>query len=254
MTLVVNAERLRFGLFEVDLGSGEVFRSGRRVELQELPFRILAAILTDPGRMLTRGDLIARFWPGSPVSDEDSLNTAIRKIRQSLGDDARNPKYIETVGRRGYRFLMPVRPVKSERTPSLVWIGVLGVEGSLSSGERDFTLGVIEEVITQLSRMASRVKVVALGARGSRELSATEKRTRTSWALDYVLACAARKNQSQLRITGKLFRAGDRNPHWSQSFDYANADLLATPEDAATHIVDGVLPLVFHNLPSNPQA
>jgi DNA-binding winged helix-turn-helix (wHTH) protein len=117
MTPLRDFDRLRFGHFEVDLGSGELFRNGRRVALQELPFQLLTALITSPGQLLKREDLIARFWPGSVISDDDSLNTAVRKIRLALGDDAKNPRYIETVGRRGYRFVMPVRPVERDQTP-----------------------------------------------------------------------------------------------------------------------------------------
>jgi DNA-binding winged helix-turn-helix (wHTH) protein len=251
MTSPRNSDRLRFGHFEADLASGELFRNGRRIVLQELPFQLLLALLSKPGRLLKREELIARFWPGGLCSDDDSLNTAIRKIRLALGDDARNPKYIETIGRRGYCFLMPVHQVERKSMPSQVWIGV--VEGLAQDRECSFTRGVVEEVITHLSRTHPQLRIFALGARESVEAAAEERR-RTQRKLDYFLACSARKRESQIRITGKLIRATDRSLGWAQSFDYTGADLLTTPEDAAIQITDAVISRVFHNFPSNPQA
>jgi TolB-like protein/DNA-binding winged helix-turn-helix (wHTH) protein/Tfp pilus assembly protein PilF len=104
--------RLRVGLFEIDLEAGEVYKSGRRVALQEQPFRVLALLLQRPGEIVTRKDLQANIWPADTyVGFDESLNTAIRKLRNALDDSADNPRFVETVPRRGYRFIAPVRRV-----------------------------------------------------------------------------------------------------------------------------------------------
>ncbi len=101
--------RVRAGLFEVDLVSGEVHKSGRKVPLQEQPFRVLAMLLERPGEIITREELQASLWPADTfVSFDEGINTAIRKLRVVFGDSADNPRFIETVPRRGYRFVAPV--------------------------------------------------------------------------------------------------------------------------------------------------
>ena len=101
--------RVRAGLFEVDLGSGEIHKSGRRIRLQEQPFRVLAMLLERPGEVITREELQARVWPVDTfVGFDEGINTAIRKLRVAFGDSADNPRFIETIPRRGYRFVAPV--------------------------------------------------------------------------------------------------------------------------------------------------
>ena len=104
-----SSRRVRSGLFEIDLSSGEVHKGGRKVPLQEQPFRVLAMLLDRPGEVVTREDLQTRLWPADTyVGFDEGLNTAIRKLRLAFGDSADNPRFIETVPRRGYRFIAPV--------------------------------------------------------------------------------------------------------------------------------------------------
>jgi len=98
-----------FGVFELDLRTGQLRRNGTRVKLQEQPFQVLALLLAKPGSVVTREDLRERLWPADTFVDFDhSLNAAIRRLRDALGDSAENPIFVETVARRGYRFLAPV--------------------------------------------------------------------------------------------------------------------------------------------------
>ncbi|MBI1984287.1 MAG: winged helix-turn-helix domain-containing protein [Acidobacteria bacterium] len=100
---------IRFGAFEVDLHSGELRKKGLKIKLQEQPFQILAMLLQRPGSVVTREDLRKRLWPADTFVDFDQgLNRAINKIREALGDDAETPRYVETLPRRGYRFIAPV--------------------------------------------------------------------------------------------------------------------------------------------------
>ena len=102
-------EILRFGTFEVDLQSGEVRKQGKRVRLQEQPFQVLALLLQRPGGVVTREELRSQIWSADTFVDFDnSLNAAINKLREALGDSAENPRFIETLPRRGYRFLAPI--------------------------------------------------------------------------------------------------------------------------------------------------
>jgi DNA-binding winged helix-turn-helix (wHTH) protein/Tol biopolymer transport system component len=103
------AGNLRFGVFDLDLRAGELRRNGMKVKLQEQPFQILAQLLEKPGEVITREELRDRLWSGDTFVDFDhSLNAAIKRLRDALGDSADNPTFVETVARRGYRFLAPV--------------------------------------------------------------------------------------------------------------------------------------------------
>ncbi len=100
---------LQFDLFEVDLRAGELHKAGRRIKLQVQPFRALEMFLEHPGEVVTREEFQRRLWPADTFVDFDhSLNTAIKKLRQALCDDAKKPRFIETLPRRGYRFIAPV--------------------------------------------------------------------------------------------------------------------------------------------------
>jgi DNA-binding winged helix-turn-helix (wHTH) protein len=99
-------DRTRFGPFEVDWKAGELRRDGVLVPVQDLPFRLLAALLEHPGQVLTRAELTARLWGTETFVDAAAgLNTAVAKLREALGDDADRPLYIETLPKRGYRFI-----------------------------------------------------------------------------------------------------------------------------------------------------
>ncbi|MCP5119203.1 MAG: hypothetical protein GY953_51030, partial [bacterium] len=103
------AHLVRFGVFELDLAAGELRRNGVRIKLQEQPLQVLAVLLERPGVIVTREELVERLWPdGTFVEFDRSLNIAINKLRDALGDSANNPRFVETVPRRGYRFIAPV--------------------------------------------------------------------------------------------------------------------------------------------------
>ncbi len=105
-------KRLRFGIFEADPRIGELTKHGKRLPLQEQPFQLLAMLLERPGELVSREELRAKIWPQTIVDFDHGLNKAISKIRDALGDSAENPRFIETVARRGYRFLADVAVVQ----------------------------------------------------------------------------------------------------------------------------------------------
>jgi TolB-like protein/DNA-binding winged helix-turn-helix (wHTH) protein/Flp pilus assembly protein TadD len=104
--------RFRFGIFEADLRTGELTKLGKRVRLQEQPFQLLAMLLERPGELVIREELREKLWPKTIVDFDHGLNKAISKVREALGDSAENPRFIETVASRGYRFLADVAVVQ----------------------------------------------------------------------------------------------------------------------------------------------
>jgi len=111
------ARRLKFGSFEADLRSGELTKQGRILRLQEQPFRLLAMLLERPRQVVTREEVRQRLWPHAVVDFDHGLNKAISKIRDALGDSAESPRFVETVARRGYRFVADVAVVLDEPSP-----------------------------------------------------------------------------------------------------------------------------------------
>lgn len=109
-----SAQRYRFGVFEVDAATGELRRQGLRVKLNTQPFQVLLMLLNRPGQLLTREEISRELWPdGTFVDYEHGVNSAINRIREALGDTAASPRFLETLARRGYRFIAPVEQVDS---------------------------------------------------------------------------------------------------------------------------------------------
>src|SRR5450631_875003 len=103
------SDRARFGPFEVDLHTHELWKFGTRLKLVGQPFEILVVLLSKPGELVTREELRTRLWPGDTFVDfNHGLNAAVNKLREALSDSAENPRYVETLPRRGYRFIATV--------------------------------------------------------------------------------------------------------------------------------------------------
>jgi DNA-binding winged helix-turn-helix (wHTH) protein len=110
-------DQVRFGVFEVNLETGELYRSGIRIRLQSQPFKLLAVLLEHAGEVVPRETLQHELWGTDTTVDFDhSLGIAINKLREALGDSADNPRFVETLAKRGYRFIAPVSPVEPATT------------------------------------------------------------------------------------------------------------------------------------------
>jgi cholera toxin transcriptional activator len=119
MTDTGPSRRYRFGVFEVDSTTGELRRKGVRVKLPSQPFQVLLMLLERPGEMLTREEICRALWPdGTFVDFEHGMNSAVNRLREALGDQASNPRFVETLARRGYRFLAPVERIARDEDTS----------------------------------------------------------------------------------------------------------------------------------------
>src|SRR3984957_16418932 len=118
--LAPNGPRYLFGPFELSTGEESLARNGARVKVQDLPYRLLVMLLERRGEIVTREEVRQRLWPENTfVEFDNSLGVAIRKVRDALNDDAEAPRYVETVPRRGYRFVAPVTILEPVRPPEL---------------------------------------------------------------------------------------------------------------------------------------
>ena len=112
---------VQFGIFEIDLRSGELRKAGTRVKLHDQPFQVLAMLLDRPGELVTREEIRQKLWPGDTFVDFDhGLNSAVNRLRDAIGDSADTPRFIETLPRRGYRFIgtVPRGPDDDRREPA----------------------------------------------------------------------------------------------------------------------------------------
>jgi DNA-binding winged helix-turn-helix (wHTH) protein len=164
-----SADRVfRFGSFELSERDGKLRKNGIRIKLQEQPFRVLVELLSNATRLVTREHLQQKLWPADTFVDFDvGLNTAIRKIRQALVDDADHPRYIETAAKRGYVFLMAVETARREavlldsltavngKLAEEFWIAVLPFKyASATSDLQALAEGFSEEIVAGLSRFS----------------------------------------------------------------------------------------------------
>src|SRR5579871_4237252 len=120
MKATAGTRKTRFGPYELDLRSGELHKHGVRIKLQDQPFQVLALLLERPGDVITREELRQTLWPADTFVDFDTgLNSAVKKLRDVLADSAEEPRYIETLPRRGYRFIAQVQngELSSEAAP-----------------------------------------------------------------------------------------------------------------------------------------
>src|SRR5215471_19922872 len=144
----------RFGVFEVDLRAGELRRSGMKVKLQDQPLQVLAELLEHAGEVVTRDDLKSRLWPADTFVDFDhSLNAAIRRLRDALGDSAENPTFVETVARRGYRFLVPVSAIPANGNGTVI-TAPTSVESFSSRARRWWVVAAVAAIILVVSGVA----------------------------------------------------------------------------------------------------
>lgn len=121
-------ETFRFGEFELDVDAGELRRNNRRLKLQPQPFKLLLLLVRRSGSLVSREEIRGELWPdGTFVDFDQAVNFSIKQIRDVLGDSAERPLYIETVPRRGHRFIAPLSPPPGEKPPPIVFPGATGI-------------------------------------------------------------------------------------------------------------------------------
>src|SRR5437764_4727673 len=146
---------VRFGAFELDEDAGELRREGIKVRLQEQPLQILQILLEQPGKVILREELRKRVWPSDTFVDFDhGINNAIKRLREALGDVAETPRYIETLARRGYRFIGITEYPRHGSASAILSLAVLPLENLSRDPEQEyFADGLTEALITNLARI-----------------------------------------------------------------------------------------------------
>jgi DNA-binding winged helix-turn-helix (wHTH) protein len=150
-------QTLRFGAFELDVQMGELRKKGVRIRLQEQPLQVLQMLLASPGRLVTREDLRTALWPNNSYVDFDQgLNRAINKLREALGDSAESPRFIETLARRGYRFLADVSIGTSADSSGVRSLMIPPLQSLSQDAEQGyFAEGLTEALTTALAKISA---------------------------------------------------------------------------------------------------
>jgi TolB-like protein/tetratricopeptide (TPR) repeat protein len=234
-------EIFAFGTFELDLRTGELRKRGVKLKLQPQPIALLSLLVRHAGCLVAQEDLRRALWADDTFVDfEKGLGMAIWKLRAALGDTADNPRFIETLPRKGYRFIAPVQRIGNTTAGSArTMIAVLPFE-DLGNTKADPYLvdGLTEELITQLGRLnPQRLGVIARASairyrapRISIRAIAEELRVR------YVLTGSIRCTSKRLRITAHLVDTSDHANVWAQSYDRLVEDVVAVQIDLAQEI------------------
>jgi TolB-like protein/Tfp pilus assembly protein PilF len=241
---------VRFGAFELDLGSRELRSGDARLRLQDQPFEILRILLERPGDVVTREELSRRLWPnGTFVDFEHSLNAAVKRLRAALGDDADRPRFIETLPRRGYRFIAALADrdpaeVETEASPGLLRLAVLPLANLSEDRSQDyFSDGLTEELIAQLGQMC-RDRIAVIANRSSMMFKGTAQPIRDiaqSLRADYLLEGSLRREGLRIRITVRLVEGETETELWSDSHDRTVDDWLSVQADVATHVAQSLM-------------
>jgi len=144
-----NSRFVRFGSFEADLHTRELRKHGLKLKVQEQPFQVLAMLLARPGELITREEIRSRLWPQDTFIDFDhGLNAAVRRLRDALNEDAETPRFVETLPRRGYRFIAPVEKLSVEEADQQK-AGVVTNSTGASTGSTETGASTSEKVALQ---------------------------------------------------------------------------------------------------------
>src|SRR5215475_10213937 len=237
---------LRFAAFELHPSSGELRRHGDLVKLSPQPFKVLEALVRRGGEVVTRDEIRERIWRADTFVDFDQgLNFCIRQIRESLGDDAEAPQYIETLPRRGYRFLIPLESVGTERTPSVTRLIVLPFRMPQAEPETGFlTESLPEAVASSLSGLESLVVRSSVFAARFAGEALDPKRIAADADVDVVLTGTLLRGGEKLRVSTQLTEVPAGTLLWSQTWQVSVGDIFQVHDELTSHIVESLaLPL-----------
>jgi TolB-like protein/Tfp pilus assembly protein PilF len=244
----MSSERIQFGQFVLDASQYALTRAGRPVRLERIPMDLLILLVREKGRLISREEIIERLWGKNLFFDTDnSINTAIRKIRNSLGDDAGNPRYVETVLGKGYRFksqtalvpLLALAPIERSR----IMLAVLPFENlSGDPAQEYFSDGLSEETIMRLGQMSPR-RLGVIARTSSMAYKQTDKSVMQigrELGVDYVLEGSVRRDGDRVRITAQLIRVQDQIHLWAENYDRKLPGILDIHGEIGAAIADQV--------------
>lgn len=229
---------VRFGVFEVDLRAGELRKQGIKIKLQEQPFQILQMLLEHPGGVVTRDELQKRIWPSDTFVDfEQGLYNAIKRLREALGDSPETPRYIETLPRKGYRFIGRMKAI-APRIESLV---VLPLENlSRDPDQEYFAEGMTDSLTSNLAKIGALRVVSRTTAMRYKKTDKTLPQIARELNVDAVVEGTVQRSGDRVHISAKLLDASTDTHLWAESYDRVLTEVLALQTEVARAIANEI--------------
>jgi len=246
-----------FGDVRFNIQSGELHRDGRTTRLTPKAAAVLVALLEKAPGLVTKQELLNRVWGGRAVGDE-AITSCIQEVRRALDDDARNPRYIETRYRRGYRLLAALDAKSFANGPDPLGAGapilalpdkpsiaVLPFLNMTGDPEQDyFTDGVTEDIITELSRFHSLFVIARNSSFSYKGKSSDVRQIGRELGVRYVLEGSVRKSSNRIRVSGQLIDTLTGNHLWAERYDRVLEDIFTVQEELTRAIVAAIAPQI----------
>ncbi|MGH8305654.1 MAG: winged helix-turn-helix domain-containing protein [Steroidobacteraceae bacterium] len=240
-----------FGPFELDPENFELRRAGRRIKLDRTPLELLLLLVRRSMKLVTHQEAVQEVWGRDVVIEtEAALYTAIRKIRRALGDRPAKPRFVETVARKGYRFIgLPAPPdtrpnaAPQEETPRRVMLAVLPLENLSGESRQDyFSDGLTEQLISELGRFSPQelgviARTSVLRYKGTRKSIA---QIGAELGVDYVIEGSARHERNRVRIALQLISVKDQTHVWAETFDRPLGHVLRLQAEVAKAVAEKI--------------
>ena len=260
MKKITPSGRIRFGQFDIDEKTGELRKDGTKIRLQEQPLQILQVLLEHPGEIVTREELRKRVWPTDTFVDFDhGINNAIKRLREVLGDTAETPRYIETLPRRGYRFVQQIQS-NEHRLPSLA---VLPLENLSRDPEQEyFADGLTEALITSLAKISSLRVISRTTAMHYKGVHRPLPEIARELGVEIVVEGSVLRSGERVRISAQLIDASSDTHLWAESYERDLRDVLqlqseiarAVAREIRAKLTPGEQEKLAQARPVNPQA
>jgi TolB-like protein len=259
----VETRKIRFCGWELDPDSGHLSRGGSHIRLAEQSLKMLLLLIEHRGSVVPREQLIAHLWPNGVVDFDTGLNTIVHKIRAELGDVADTPLYIETLPRRGYRFIAPLdelpaavqnadsqRPASASLSAPIVLrehglaptaVAVLPFENLSADSDNEFlALGIAEAVLHRLAEQNGLVVIARSSSASFRNRKADAREIGRALDARYLVDGSVQRSGEKLRVTAQLVDAASGGRMWSMSFDGRRKDIFAMQDDIAGKVADAL--------------
>ena len=222
---------VRFGAFELDFRASELRKQGTKVKLQEQPFQILQVLLQRPGEIVTREELQQKIWPSDTFVDFDhGLYNAIKRLREALGDSAETPRFVETLARRGYRF---VGKIECD-VPRVRSLAVLPLENLSRDPEQEyFAEGLTEALITTLAKIGELRVVSRTSAMQYKGVHKPLREIARELEVDAIVEGTVLRAGDRVRITAQLIDAAKESHLWAESYERDLRDVLTLQSEVA---------------------
>src|SRR5207249_5053599 len=222
---------VRFGIFELDADAGELRKQGTRMKLQEQRLQMLQVLLQRPGEVVTREELQQKIWPSDTFVDFDhGINNAIKRLREALGDAAETPHYIETLPRRGYRFIGKIEC----NAPRMRSLAVLPLENLSHDPQQEyFAEGLTEALITTLAKIGELRVVSRTSAMLYKGVRKPLREIARELEVDAIVEGTVLRAGRRVRITAQLIDAPKEMHLWAESYERDLRDVLALQAEVA---------------------